>query len=311
MNIAIIGRGDTLYRAMVHLHENGHTVKLIVTAKEAPEYTKTAEDFREFAEGTGAAFLLTARINREKNIAFIKNCGPMDIGISVNYVNVISQGVIDLFPHGILNAHGGDLPRYRGNACQAWAIINGENKIGLCIHKMVGEALDSGDIIARDYLPIDENTKVGEAYAWIRDRAPVMLLEAAAELEKDREYVLEKQSTNPEDALRCYPRRPEDGKIDWSAPNLEILRLINASGDPFSGAFCDYDGEKLVIRDAERYIDNERYCAVNGQVVQIDKNDAWIIVTTGSGKLKIKEIEFKGERMKPAQVIRSIRKRLK
>ena len=29
---------------------------------------------------------------------------------------------------GILNAHGGDLSKYRGNACQAWAILNGEKK---------------------------------------------------------------------------------------------------------------------------------------------------------------------------------------
>ena len=40
---------------------------------------------------------------------------------------MFSQSTIDLFPLGIL-IHGGDLPKYRGNACQAWAIINGEEK---------------------------------------------------------------------------------------------------------------------------------------------------------------------------------------
>ena len=73
----------------------------------------------------------------------------------------IPNKIINYFNYGILNAHGGDLPRYRGNACQAWAILNGENKIGLCIHKMVGGELDSGDIISRDYLDIGENTKIG------------------------------------------------------------------------------------------------------------------------------------------------------
>ncbi|GAB1465742.1 hypothetical protein MASR2M54_12420 [Aliarcobacter cryaerophilus] len=51
-----------------------------------------------------------------------------EIAVSLNYSSIISQNVIDLFPLGVLNAHGGDLPRYRGNACQAWAIINGEEK---------------------------------------------------------------------------------------------------------------------------------------------------------------------------------------
>lgn len=69
--------------------------------------------------------------------------------MSLNYSSIISQKVIDLFPLGILNAHGGDLPKYRGNACQAWAILNGETKIGLCIHSMIGGEVDNGNIIDR------------------------------------------------------------------------------------------------------------------------------------------------------------------
>jgi methionyl-tRNA formyltransferase len=69
-----------------------------------------------------------------------------DIAVSINYTGVLPQGVIDLFPIGVLNAHGGDLPRYRGKACQAWAIINRESRIGLCIQKMIGGELDSGEV---------------------------------------------------------------------------------------------------------------------------------------------------------------------
>ena len=69
----------------------------------------------------------------------------------MNYTGIIPQSIIDIFQYGILNAHGGDLPRYRGNARQAWA-HNGEKSIGLCIHKMIGGEIDMcGDIIARDY----------------------------------------------------------------------------------------------------------------------------------------------------------------
>ena len=88
----------------------------------------------------------------------------------MNYVDVISKEVISSFRLGILNAHGGDLPRYRGNACQAWAIFrNGENKMGLCIHKMVGK-IDSGDILERGYdLNIDANLTTLNALNWISD----------------------------------------------------------------------------------------------------------------------------------------------
>ena len=49
----------------------------------------------------------------EKHYDFLKRARA-DIGISVNHPGVIPQEVIDLFPLGILNALGGDLPKYRG-----------------------------------------------------------------------------------------------------------------------------------------------------------------------------------------------------
>ena len=121
-------------------------------------------------------------------------------------MDIINQDTIDLFKLGILNAHGGDLPRYRGNACQAWAILNKENRVGLCIHKMIGSELDSGDIVERDYLSINENTKITQIHEWIDLRVPELFIESLKKLKKNNHYVLEVQSKKNEDILRTYPR---------------------------------------------------------------------------------------------------------
>jgi UDP-4-amino-4-deoxy-L-arabinose formyltransferase/UDP-glucuronic acid dehydrogenase (UDP-4-keto-hexauronic acid decarboxylating) len=310
MNIALIGRTEILYSTAIRLQENGHRIRLIVTSKEAPEYKKTADDFKSLAHELNAEYIYSANINSKEIFDKIKNINSIDIGVSLNYVNIISQKIIDLFPHGILNAHGGDLPRYRGNACQAWAIINGESKIGLCIHKMDGSRLDSGDIIARDYLEININTKIGSVWSWMGERIPFLFLQAINQLALDKNFIIEKQSDKPEDQLRCYPRRAEDNKIDWNQSNKNILRLINSASQPFSGAFCKYKGVKMVIWDAELYEDEEIYCAIPGQVSIIDKNDGFIVVITGNGKLRINEISYKDYSGKPNNIIKSIRSRL-
>ena len=72
---------------------------------------------------------------------------------------------------------------------------------------MIGGELDSGDIIARDYLPININTKVTEAWQWMSGRIPELILEAVNRLEKDPSYILERQSADPAKAMRCYPRK--------------------------------------------------------------------------------------------------------
>lgn len=310
MNIAIIGRTEILFDTIERVISKGHKVSLIITSKEAPEYLIKSKDFENLANKIGAKFIHTAKLDTESVKNLIKSCGDIDIALSFNYSSIISEEIINMFKLGILNAHGGDLPRYRGNACQAWAILNGESKIGLCIHSMIGGEMDSGSIISRDYLNIDINTKIGTIWEWKRLRIPSMFLDSAEKLYEDPSYCIEKQSVKSIDALRCYPRIPEDGKIDWNKSNVEILRLINASNKPYSGAYCFYENKKMIIWDAEIFEDEEIYLSEVGQLGCIN-SDGSIIVITGTGKLKINLVEFENNECKPSKFITSIRKRLK
>lgn len=305
LRIAIIGRTEILYDSALALRQAGFEVVCILTAKEAPEYERTAADFKALAQNWSIPFEQGPRIT--DHVEFLR-ASRADIGVSINYTGVIPQAVIDIFPLGILNAHGGDLPRYRGNACQAWAILNGESRIGLCIHRMIGGELDSGDIVARDYLPIDHTTKVTAAWRWMVERSPALILKAVQELSKDPKYVLERQSRDPMDALRCYPRRPEDGRIEWHRPAIDVLRLINACNKPYAGAFCDFEERRLIIWDAELLDDRERFCARPGQITAVAEQT--VDVACGSGKLRIRQVELDAELMAPARCITSIRKRL-
>jgi len=302
--IVIIGRTEILHSTALTLNKLGHEIIGVITAAAAPEYKKTTKDFEDLAKNLNIPFLLTSKINELKK--FTKKLNP-DIGVSVNYTSIIDKEIIDLFPFGILNVHGGDLPRYRGNACQAWAILNGEEKIGLCVHKMVGGELDSGDIISRDYVFIDSKTKIGEVLQWITLRTPGLVLEALDSLGKNSEYFLEKQENNLEKMIRCYPRRPEDGRIRWACAASDILRLINAHNHPYSGAFTLIGNFLVKIWGAELYEDNEKFNAIPGQVLEI--KDDYAIIACLDSKLKIFDLEVNSKRVKPSNILRSTRDR--
>ena len=68
MNIGIIGRSELLYNTAEYLIDKGHTIKLIITAKEAPEYTKTSDDFERLANKVGAEYLFTNKIDEQDRI---------------------------------------------------------------------------------------------------------------------------------------------------------------------------------------------------------------------------------------------------
>lgn len=304
MNVALIGRTEVLYDSVQVLIDSGHSIVVIITAPEAPEYTRKSNDFALLADELGIPFDSGHNIERFKNKLIETKA---DVGVSMNYTGIIPQSIIDIFPNGILNAHGGDLPRYRGNACQAWAIINGEKRIGLCIHKMIGGEVDNGHIIERAYFEISEKTKIKEVWSWIQRLVPQLFNNALDKIRLDPGYILETQSENKSDILRCYPRRPEDGRINWNSNSVDILRLINATSEPYSGAYCNLNSEKIIIWDASIVDDKEAFLAVPGQITLLGKN--YVEVACGSGKLRVDLVELGSYRGNPRTIIRSSRAR--
>ena len=119
---------------------------------------------------------------------------------------------------------------------------------------------------------------------------------------------MEIQSTDPKDALRCYPRKPEDGKIYWNQSNENILKLINASSEPFSGAFAIYKDNLITLWRAKIIEDKEKWVGIPGQITAV--NSEGVTVLTGNGKLTITEVEYQGERINPNKLISSLRDRL-
>ena len=308
MRIAAIGRTEILFDTITLLRELGHEIVCIITSKEAPEYKVKSDDFENLALQLNCPFLKTSKINEAKIL--LESIGNIDIGISINYTGIIPQEIINLCGIGILNAHGGDLPRYRGNACFAWAIINGEDKVGLCVHKMIGGELDSGDIISRDYFPLNLDTKITEIFSWTNVRSVELFIESVQKLNENKDYYLEKQSKNPSDALRVYPRMPEDGLIDWNKNATDIIRLINASNKPFGGAFTYVDGIKAVIWDAQILNDGEVFKAVPGQILSL--TEIYVDVSSGDNKkIRINHLEIGSQKVNPLLQFKSIRKRFK
>lgn len=307
-NILLIGRTNWLLDSAKLIHQEGFNIVGIITSRESSESKVTVETLKSYAEEIDTTFIYAPKLTKD---LFYKNFANIDlhIGISVNYTGIISKEIIELFEYGVLNAHGGDLPRFRGNACQAWALINAEEHIGLCIHKMIGGELDSGKIISRRYYPVNINTRIGQVYDFFDENIPTLFLESVKKLANDKSYFLEEQSKDKKDILRCYPRLPEDGRIIWDKSNAEIIRLVNATSEPYSGAFCFFNGVKFHVWRASLFDDGIDFLGIPGQVAKI-LTTGQIIVLTGKGKIIIEEVGYDGFNGKPANIIKSLRSRL-
>ena len=298
MKVALIGRTQWLYETGRYLHANGIEIPLVITASPAPEYSRKISDFERFAREIGAGFYVAKHLYNKALVLKLEQC---DVGVSVNWPFVISQESIEHFRGGILNAHMGDLPRYRGNACPNWAIINGEKEIAISIHVMEGRYLDCGRVITQKKITLNDNTYITDIYNRANSVIPSLFLEALSLLSKNPYYMLKYADSDSPDSLRCYPRKPEDSRISWSDTAENIHRLIRASSRPFLGAYGFFEGKRIIVWKSELFFDHEHYCAVPGQVCAV--NPEYFVVITGKGKLKITEWECEEQ-------VLSIRQRL-
>lgn len=309
MRIALIGRTRWLLDTGYLLLEQGHQIVSVATSKAEPFYQCSAHDFELLARAAGADFLGEVKLSDSGVRQRIQASGA-DLAVSINWPTIVGAEVTSIFPMGVINAHCGDLPKYRGNACPNWAILNGEAQIGLCTHQMAPGDVDAGPIYLRSYFPVSEDTYIGDVYEWLDREVPTLLVRTIDRIVSDN-LVAVPQPTDPSLALRCFPRRPEDGRINWCRSVDDVHRLVRASSRPFAGAFSMLmDGRRVTIWRARRFEYGLPFCAVPGQVMLRVDGDPVIACQTGA--LRLEDIEVEGAAIDEAKAIvgRSLRARL-
>lgn len=78
------------------------------------------------------------------------------LGISVRYHKLFKEEYFSVFTPGIINLHGGELPRYRGANIANYAIIEDAERGGGTLH-FISKGIDEGDIVERVIFNVSEN----------------------------------------------------------------------------------------------------------------------------------------------------------
>ena len=71
---------------------------------------------------------------------------------------ILKKNIINIPRIGIINAHPGYLPKYRGVDVIPWAIYNGDN-VGVTVH-LIDENIDSGLIIDRQFISMEQGDTI-------------------------------------------------------------------------------------------------------------------------------------------------------
>lgn len=221
------------------------------------------------------------KISRD-GVETLKSLAP-DIMVTAAYGQILSQEVIDIAPHGIINIHGSLLPKLRGAAPIQYAVLLGLAQTGITILKTVRK-VDAGEIILQktlDVLPYETN---GELFERMSQLGAEAVVEALHLIETGKATFTPQVE---EEATFCSKITAEQEQIDWSKPSTELINLVRALC-PSPAAWTTLGGKRLKIY-ALRPCDEE-YQGVAGEVVARTKKT--LCVMCGDGKaVYIKELQ--------------------
>jgi methionyl-tRNA formyltransferase len=216
-----------------------------------------------------------------------------DAVVVAAFGQLLPGSVLDLPPHGCLNVHASLLPRYRGAAPIAAAILSGDAVTGITIMRM-DEGLDTGPILAQAECPIAPDDTTGSLTDKLAELGAGLLLKT---LDDWLGGTVQAQPQDDAQATYCSQLEKEDGLLDWLKPAAYLDRQIRAC-DPWPGAFTRWQGKRLKVLRA-RPLPDWQGEGRPGQVVQMGKA---IGVVTGQGALELSEVQLAGKNPMPAAV---------
>jgi len=210
-----------------------------------------------------------------------------DLFIVAAYGQILPKSLLDIPKHGAINVHASLLPKYRGAAPIAWAILKGEKTTGVTIMRM-DEGMDTGDILLQKEIFIGDDETAETLHDKLASLGAPLLLEAVAKIKHEGVSPIRQDHSQ---ATFAPSLKKEDGRIDWRREAREIDRQVRAF-NPWPGARTLLNEQFLKIFRGE--VREEKTGDDAGRVLWVGAD--FIEVGTGKGSFLIQEVQLEGKR---------------
>jgi methionyl-tRNA formyltransferase len=210
-----------------------------------------------------------------------------EVMVVVAYGLLLPAPILELPRLGCLNVHASLLPRWRGAAPVARAILAGDSTTGVCIMRMEA-GLDTGPVMLRREVAIGARETAGELESRLAGEGGSMIVDALEVLAAGRASFI------PQDAAQAtYASKldKKEARLDWREPARVLERRIRAL-NPRPVAETTLDGAQLRIFESELVAAPAG--AVPGTILGADAKG--IVVVTGDGALALLRIQLPGRR---------------
>jgi methionyl-tRNA formyltransferase len=252
--------------------------------------TVEAPEVKALALDHGLPVLQPERVRDPGLVDALRALAP-DLVVVAAYGRILPRALLDLPPRGCINVHGSILPRHRGAAPIAHAIMAGDAETGVSIMEMT-EEMDAGDVLLVRRTPIAPDDTTGT----LGERLAALGAAAIGEaIDGIRAGTLRAQPQPPEGVTFAPKIEREQARLDWTRPAVELERRVRAM-QPAPAAFTTAGDRLLKVHRAAL-----ARAAHGSPGSVLAAGGAGIDVATGDGALRLVEVQLEGKKRMAAR----------
>ena len=266
----------------------------VVTVPDRPagrKGTLTGTPVAIAARARGLPLLQPDSLRDDEALGAIKALKP-DLGVLADYGRIVPQAILDAPGHGFLNVHPSLLPRHRGATPIQAAILAGDTRTGVTVIQM-DAGLDTGPTVAAESFALDGSEGAPDVEA----RAAAIGAELLARvIPRWLAGELTAVPQNEAAATVTHPLRRDDGRLVPNLAAAELERRVRAM-QPWPGAWlelaagADGAGDRIAVLRAA--VAPPRLGDIAATLVD---DDGGVAISTGSGRLRLLEVQPAGRK---------------
>ncbi len=230
-------------------------------------------------------------INADNSFKVLKKTNP-DAGLVIDYGQILSKKILNLFSIGAYNVHYSLLPDLRGATPVRTALLKGYKETGVSLMKM-NKDLDKGEIVFRKKIKIRENDNYGSLKKRQDREGQILVKKLIDSLACSN---IPDATCQKEWGLGSYaPKMKKDiCRINWHKDSQKIINKIKAlTPGPGCYTFKDDKTKRIKIIHAEPY--RGQLSGTPGEIIKVRKK--YFVVASQKGGVKILKLQPAGKRV--------------
>jgi len=300
MRIIFMGTPEFAVPALEMLIQNQCNIVAVITAPDKPAGRGLRTVISPIKENAQRHNIPVLQPEKLKNPAFLEELRSYqaDLQIVVAF-RMLPEVVWNMPPKGTFNLHASLLPQYRGAAPINWAIINGENEIGVSTFFLQHE-IDTGNIIFQEREPIHETDTAGTLYERLMHKGADLVLQTAKAVEAGNYPQIPQDLSKP---VKLAPKIfTETCEINFDQTTTQVYNFVRGLS-PYPGAWTRLNGKTCKVFGVEKYYTDTD---LNSPIGTVDTdNKSYLRFKTTDGWIDVQELQLEGKkRMKTDEFLR-------